>query len=156
MLGFSHLLKRVDFDAVVDHLPLTHIMRSTSEPVINRIKRLLEILNLYTFNLYYLKGKDMVLSDYLSRMEGDKSDPHKVIPISFNSHSTLTGHYYTYYKLPSEMYGVVTRSETKVLRTHMQKVHEIDKVIDQALKPKTQTRREGILKAIPLVCKSVS
>ena len=26
----------------------------------------------------------MVLSDYLSRQMGDKSDPHQVIPISFN------------------------------------------------------------------------
>ena len=26
----------------------------------------------------------MVLSDYLSRQTGDKSDPHQVIPISFN------------------------------------------------------------------------
>ena len=25
---FSHLLKRVDFDAVVDHLAITHIMRA--------------------------------------------------------------------------------------------------------------------------------
>ena len=28
---FSHLLTRVDFDAVVDHLSLTHIIRSTAE-----------------------------------------------------------------------------------------------------------------------------
>ena len=26
--SFAHLLKRVDFDAVVDHLAITHIMRS--------------------------------------------------------------------------------------------------------------------------------
>ena len=80
---FSHLLKRVDFDAVVDHLAITHIMKSKMEPATNRIKRLLEVLSSYSFNLYYIKGKDMVLSDYLSRQTGDKSDPHKVIPISF-------------------------------------------------------------------------
>ena len=39
-------------------------------------------LSSYSFNLYYIKGKDMVLSDYLSRQMGDKSDPHQVIPIS--------------------------------------------------------------------------
>ena len=81
---FSHLLKRVDFDAVVDHLAITHIMKSKMEPATNRIKRLLEVLSSYSFNLYYIKGKDMVLSDYLSRKMGDKSDPHQVIPISFN------------------------------------------------------------------------
>ena len=81
---FSHLLKRVDFDAVVVHLAIMHIMKSKMEPATNRIKRLLEVMSSYSFNLYYIKAKDMVLSDYLSRQMGDKSDPHKVIPISFD------------------------------------------------------------------------
>ena len=81
---FSHLLKRVDLDAVVDHLAITHIMKSKMEPATNRIKRLLDVLSSYSFYLYYIKGKDTVLSDYLSRQTGDKIDLHKVIPISFN------------------------------------------------------------------------
>ena len=40
---FSHLLKRVDFDAVVDHLAIMHIVKSKMEPATNRIKRLLEV-----------------------------------------------------------------------------------------------------------------
>ena len=64
---FSHLLRKVDFDAVVDHLVIMHIMKSKMEPTTNRIKRLLEVLSSYSFNLYYMKGKDMVLSDFLSR-----------------------------------------------------------------------------------------
>ena len=63
--GFSHLLKRVDFDAIVDHLVLTHINKSKMEPATTRIKRLLELISSYSFNLYYMKGKDMVLSDFL-------------------------------------------------------------------------------------------
>ena len=39
--SFSHLLKRVDFDMIVDHLALTHIIKSKAEPVTPRIKRLL-------------------------------------------------------------------------------------------------------------------
>ena len=39
--SFAHLLKRVDFDAVVDHLAIIHIMQSKMEPATNRIKRLL-------------------------------------------------------------------------------------------------------------------
>ena len=62
--SFSHLLKRVDFDAIVDHLAIMHIMKSKMEPATNRIKRLLEVLSAYYFNLYYIKGKDMVLSDF--------------------------------------------------------------------------------------------
>ena len=65
--SFAHLLRKVDFDAVVDHLVITQIMRSKVEPATNRIKRLLEVLSAYSFNLYYIKGKDMILSDFLSR-----------------------------------------------------------------------------------------
>ena len=30
--SLSHLLKRLDFDAIVDHLALTHIIKSKVEP----------------------------------------------------------------------------------------------------------------------------
>ena len=63
--GFSHLLKRVDFDAIVGHLALTHIIKSKMEPATTRIKRMLELISSYSFNLYYMKGKDMILSDFL-------------------------------------------------------------------------------------------
>ena len=81
---FSHLLKKVDFDAVVDHLAITHIMRHKAEPATTRIKRLIELLGPYSFNLYYIKGRDMVLSDFLSRQKMDNSNPHEIIPISFH------------------------------------------------------------------------
>ena len=63
---FSHLLKKVDFDAIVDHLALPHIIKSKMEPASTRIKRLLELISSYSFNSYYMKGKDMILSDFLS------------------------------------------------------------------------------------------
>ena len=64
--SFSHLLKRVDFDGIVDHLALMHIIKSKMEPATRRIKRLLELISSYSFSLYYMKGKDMILSDFLS------------------------------------------------------------------------------------------
>ena len=78
--AFSHLLKRVDFDAVVDHLAIMHIMKSKMEPATNIIKRLLEVLSSYSFNLYYIKGKDMVLGDYLSRQREIKVTQTKSFP----------------------------------------------------------------------------
>ena len=36
--SFSHLLKRVDFDAIIDHLALTHIIKSKAELATPRIK----------------------------------------------------------------------------------------------------------------------
>ena len=82
--NFAHLLKRVDFDAIVDHLVLTYITKSKAEPTTTRTKRLLEVLSSYSLYLYYIKGKDMILSDFLSRQKQDDSNPHKIIPISFN------------------------------------------------------------------------
>ena len=35
---FSHLLKRLDFDAIIDHLSLTHIIKSKAEPATITIK----------------------------------------------------------------------------------------------------------------------
>ena len=54
---FFHLLKKVDFNTIVDHLAIPHIMRIKAEPATTRIKRLLELLSPYSFNLYYVKGK---------------------------------------------------------------------------------------------------
>ena len=89
IVSFSHLLKRVDFNAIVDHLSLTHINKSKVEPATVRIKRLLELISSYSFNLHYIKGKDMVLSDFLSRQNDDNTNPHEIIPISFNMHKVL-------------------------------------------------------------------
>ena len=76
--SFSYLLKRVDFDAIVDHLVLTHIIKSKAEPATTRIKRLLELISSYSLNLYYMKGKDMILSDFLSRQMHGTSNPHEI------------------------------------------------------------------------------
>ena len=108
--SFAHLLKRVDFDAVVDHLAIMHIMKSKMEPATNRIKRLLEILGSYSFNLYYIKGNDMILSDFLSRQLGDDSDPHQIISISFNIKEILKKNYQNMVK---DTYMVQTRSQAK-------------------------------------------
>ena len=91
---FLHLLKKVDFDAVVDHLAITHIMRNKAEPATTQIKRLIELLSPYSFNLYYIKGKDMVLSDFLSRQKMDNTNPHEIISISFNLKSLASNHFY--------------------------------------------------------------
>ena len=55
--SFTYLLKRVDFNAIVDHLALTHIIKSKVEPATTRITQCLELLSSYAFNLYYIKEK---------------------------------------------------------------------------------------------------
>ena len=46
--SFSHLLKRVDFNTIINHLSLTHIIKSKAEPATVRIKRLLELISSYS------------------------------------------------------------------------------------------------------------
>ena len=112
--SFAHILKKLDFDAIVDHLALTHIMRSKVEAVTTRMKRLLEVLSFYSFNLYYIKGKDMILSDFLSRQKIDDSNPHEIIPISFNMREVLQERYYNLCNTRlDDIYLVQTRSQMK-------------------------------------------
>ena len=106
--SFVHLLRKVDFDAVVDHLAITHIMKSKVEPATIRIKRLLDVLSSYSFNLYHIKGKDMILSDFLSRQNVDDSNLHEIIPISFNLRTVLQDKYYNIGE--KERYMIQTRS----------------------------------------------
>ena len=49
--SFSNLLKRDDFDAIIDHLALTNIIKSKAEPAMTRIKGLLELLVFHRKNL---------------------------------------------------------------------------------------------------------
>ena len=97
--SFSHLLKRVPIDAIVDHLALTQAIKSKAKPATPRIKTLLKLISLYSVNLYYMKSKDNILSGFLSRQMHDNSIPHEIIPISFNMDNIL---YETYYRIETK------------------------------------------------------
>ena len=47
------------------------------------IGRILEKILDYTFRLYYVKGKDLILEDYFSCVPADRHQADEVIPISF-------------------------------------------------------------------------
>ena len=134
--SFTHLLRKVDFDLVEDHLAITQIMRSKVEPATNRIKRLLEVLSAYSFNLYYIKGKDMVLSDFLSRQDHDE-DVKEIIPISFNMKLILQDKYYNINKNKNR-YMVQTRSQTKASGVKLPEVHGSRKRLDPHRIPEKQ------------------
>ena len=97
-------------DVILDHLALTHIIKSKAEPTKPRIKRLLEVSSSHSFNLYYVKGKDMILSDFLSRQQHDDSNPHEIIPISFNMQNVLLTRYCNIGEKEQGKYLVQTRS----------------------------------------------
>ena len=139
--SFAHLLRKVDFDAIVDHLAITQIMRSKVEPATNRIKRLLEVLSTYSFNLYYIKGKDMVLSDFLSRQDPGDEDMKEIIPISFNMKTVLQDKYYNNNNDKNvDRYMVQTRSQTKASGVELPEVHGSSKRLDPHRIPERQTQ----------------
>ena len=129
IVSFVHLLRKVDFDAVVDYLAITHIMKSKVEPAPTRIKRLLEVLSSYSFNLYYIKEKDMILSDFLSRHNVDDSNPCEIIPISFNLRTVLQDKYYSL-EGENERYMIQTRSQMKASGVQLPEVHGLRKGLD--------------------------
>ena len=147
--SFLHLLKRVDFDAIVDHLALTHIIKSNTEPATTRIKRLLlELISSYSFNLYYMKGKDTILSDFLSRQKHDDSDPHDIIPISFNMHNVLHKRIYNLGR--TDKYLVQTQSQTKSSGIKLPEVHGVKKIFDINTLPEKQKTAPQVKKSIKI------
>ena len=137
--SFVHLLKRADFDAIVDHLALTHIIKSKAEPATTRIKRLLELISSNSFNLYYMKGKDMILSDFLSCQKNDDSDPSEIIPISFNAYDILEENRdIEICKKNEEKFLIQMHSQAKESGTKLLEVHGVRKVLDPNLRPEKQ------------------
>ena len=136
------LLQRVDSDAVVDHLAIMLIMNSKVELVTTQIKRLLELLSAYSFNLYYIKEKDIVLRDFLSRQKSDNSNPHEIIPISFSLRNSLHESYHRFNNMTEltdsgvDKYMVQTRAQAKSSGTKLPEVHGAKKNLNPYMKPK--------------------
>ena len=143
---WKHLLLRVEFDCAVDHRALPYIMKSKNLPATGRIIRLLEHLAGYSFNLYYVKGKDMILCDYLSRIAVDNGDPGEVIPISFNAlaqYRLAIDHITESFMITHFM--VATRSSTSAEGIKLPPVHGAQKGVDPDLKPESQAKSKKVL-----------
>ena len=80
---FKHLLRNANFHVYCDHSALVHILKAKREPPTLRLKKLIENLSEYKFDIYFLKGKKMHLSDFLSRHPDDEDSPNEIIPIVF-------------------------------------------------------------------------
>ena len=71
---------------------------------------------------------------FLSRQQGDNSDPHQVIPILFNTKEILK---WNYQYVVKDLFMVQTRSQTKVRGVNTPKVQ-------RATKPPDGNRRKEI------------
>ena len=81
--AFKHLLRNANFHVYCDHSALVHILKAKREPPTLRLKKLIENLSEYKFDIYLLKGKEMHISDFLSRHPDDEDSPNEIIPIAF-------------------------------------------------------------------------
>ena len=75
----------------------------------------------------------MVLSDFLSRQNNDNSNPHEIIPISFNIHQVLHKNYYN-----TENYLVQTNFQARSSGIKLPEVHGAGKNLDPNIKPENQ------------------
>ena len=141
MLTWKFWLGRKDFDAAVDHAAIPDIMKAKHAPTTDRIGRLLFGLSHFTFHLYNVKGKDMILCDFLSRVAADGGDPMDLVPVAFNTFTILKERY-------SHMAEFKTMMAELKIMTRVQRaaagiaapppVHGTNKGVDPSLKPEKQ------------------
>ena len=81
--AFKHLVRKSNFHVYWDHSALVHILKGKRDPPTLRLKKLIENPSEYKFNIYFIKGKEMYISDFLSRHPDDEDSPNEIIPIAF-------------------------------------------------------------------------
>ena len=87
--GFEQKLNHNYFEVIVDHKAIDYLTKSKHEPTTTRLISLLDKLRKYTFDLKYMEGSKLKVSDALSRLYSEEK--HKmsdVIPLNFLLHFT--------------------------------------------------------------------
>ena len=135
---WKNLLKHRKFDAAVHHVAVAQIMKVKTEPATTRIMRLLDRLSAYSFNLYYVKGRDMILSDYLSRHRQKDLDPSELIPISFCCLKVYRG--FIDDKIGEDIFCIKTRSIAKASGEEIGEMLGANKPLDPNYKPEYQLK----------------
>ena len=135
---WKNLLKHREFDAAVDHAVVAQIMKAKTEPATIRKMRLLDRLSAYSFNMYYVKGRDLILSDYLSRHRQKVLDPSELIPISFCCLEVYRR--FIAEKIGENIFCVKTRASAKASGEIVGEVHGADKPLDPNYKPENQSK----------------
>ena len=140
----------IEFDVAVDHQAVVQIMTGSNKhpPATDRIGLLIDKLLDIPFNLYYVKGKDLILTDFLSRIRANRRNPKKLIPISFMdrmfTHKPSRPSFVKGYDwrqevgLAEQLYPFTTRSCVQEKGLEMPKVHGHDKQVYASKKPEHQ------------------
>ena len=143
LMLWKHVIGRKEIDAAVDHKAVEQIMKAKTEPANRRIMKLLEALQQFNFKLYYIKGKDMHLADFLSRADYESEEnPYELIPISLNhtrtSQENIMDQLWLNNTNQQDYCLVSTRSKTRQQGNKLPEVHGVNKGINPNLKPEKQ------------------
>ena len=85
--GFEQKLRNNYFKVIVDHKAIDYMVKSKHQPTTTRLANLLLKLMEYTFDLKYLEGNKLKVSDALSRLYiEEKHKINDVIPLNFLLH----------------------------------------------------------------------
>ena len=87
----------------------------------------------------HLNGKDMILSDFLSRQDPGDEDTKEILSISFNMKSVLQDKYYNVDE-NKEKYMVQTRLQTKASGVQLPEVHGSRNRLDLHRIPEKQSQ----------------
>ena len=83
--AFKHILRNTEFIVYCDHSALVHIVKAKREPPTLRLQKLIEHLMDYKFIIRFQKGKELHVTDFLSRHpDNDTDSPNEIIPIAFH------------------------------------------------------------------------
>ena len=89
-----------------------------------------------------MKGKDMILSNFLSRQRVDRSNPHEIIPISFDMKAMLKEKYYSL--VNESRYLVQTCSQVKDRGIKLPEVHGVDKGVNPDKKTRVDSEKSRL------------
>ena len=85
-----------------------------------------------------MKGKDMILSDFLSQQRNDDSDTSEIIPISFNAYKILEEKRKNDVCKNEEKFLIQTCFQAKISGTKLPEVHGVGKEVNPNLRPEKQ------------------
>ena len=88
-----------------------------------------------------MKGKDMILKDFLSHQKNDDSDPSEIIPVSFKAYKILEDNRKVdeCINFPCKnKFLIQTHSQAKMSSTKLPEVHGVSKELNPNLRPEKQ------------------
>ena len=138
--GFKHLLKNSYFEVIIDHKAIVYLKRAKYEPTTRRLSALLPKLQDYAFDIKYLEGSKLKVSDALSCLYAEeKHNINDIIPLTFLWHTV----------------------DFMLHLDQLQQAHQLyaHKAVDTKIRPRQNTNRtktKTLPKSTPLEIKDTS